>query len=983
MDFGVLGRLTVTRDGQDVAPHGPLQRRLLCALLLRANSVVGTDELADLLWPDRLPGNHLAALQTHVFRLRRALPEGVVDSSPAGYRLTVAAEAVDAARFEVAVYQAVALRSSDPGAAASGLDTALGWWRGAPYDELADVDAARIEAGRLTELQLRATEERHDCLLDLGRHGDVVADFEAFAAHHPLRERPQGQLMVALRRSGRPADALAVFERYRRAVASDLGIDPSAALRRLHDDIVTDAPDTGASETATSPATTPAVDSTGPARDAGAGMPEGRYVTSFLGRDDLVGDVLARLGRERLVTLVGPGGVGKTRMAAEVGRRVGGAVWFCELAGADPSSVALTVAATLGIDERPGTDHVARIAEVLGVQHGLVVLDNCEHVVDAAAALAEAVLARAPAARLLATSRERLAVDGEHLCVVPPLACPDPTGAEGEDEPAGRLFVDRARAVRPGWEPTPDEWAVVAEVVRRLDGLPLAIELAAARLHTLTLAEVAGGIETRFRLLTGGRRTTARHRSLAATVSWSFDLLNHDEQAMFEAIALFQAPFRAAGAAALAGCDEAEAVDLLSALVERSLAHRVGDRYGLLETLRQFGVERLDRQGRVAEVRARHARYHRELAAATGARLHRAGTAGVLADLDASLGDLRATQRWLTDHGTHEERLSFVLDLRDYGFYRMRPEVLDWAGAAAQAASAAGVFDPRVGDAFAVASQGAWKRGDLDRGVELVAASVAAAEAAGVLTYHVLDNVANDHLTQGRVSEAVVAYTATLDTDVARRTEFRRIEAHGNRVLARGYADDPGTADDVTALLDRLSAETSEVAAAWAWYTAGETVVDSDPALAADRFRRALALAGESGTLFVASVAGASAASIEARHGDPAAAVAQYRQLLLEGQRAGVRVLQWTMLRTVACLLVRVGAHEPAGVLLGAITSTRSGHEVFGADAQRLAAADLALRAALGDDTVELAVERGRPMDDDDAVAVALAAFDDLGLGAV
>ncbi|MGH9209064.1 MAG: ATP-binding protein [Acidimicrobiales bacterium] len=981
MDFGVLGRLTVTRDGRDVAPRGPLQRRLLCALLLRADSVVATDELADLLWPDRLPANHLAALQTHVFRLRRLLPEGVVDSSPAGYRLTVVAEAVDAARFEAAVYQAAALRSSDPGAAASCLDAALGWWRGAPYDELADVDAARIEAGRLTELQLRATEERHDCLLELGRHGDVVADLEAFAAHHPLRERPQAQLMVALRRSGRPADALAVFERYRRALASDLGIDPSAALRRLHDDIVTDAPDTTAPETATPPAPTPAVDSTGTA--GGAGMHEGRYVTSFLGRDGLVANVVARLGRERLVTLVGPGGVGKTRVAAEVGRQVGGAVWFCELAGADPSSVALTVAATLGIDERPGTDHVARIADILRVQHGLVVLDNCEHVVDAAAALAEAVLTRAPAARVLATSRERLTVDGEHLCVVPPLPCPDPIGAEGEDQPAVRLFVDRARAVRPDWELTPDEWAVVAEVARRLDGLPLAIELAAARLHTLTLAEVAGGIETRFRLLTGGRRTTARHRSLAATVSWSYDLLDPAEQAMFEAVALFQAPFRAAGAAALAGCDEAEAVDLLSALVERSLAHRVGDRYGLLETLRQFGVERLDRQGRVAEVRARHARYHRDMAAAANARLHRAGAAGVLADLDASLGDLRAAQRWLADHGTHEDRLAFVLDLRDYGFYRMRPEVLDWAGAAAQAASAAGVVDPRVGDAFAVASQGAWKRGDRGRGTDLIAASAAAAEAAGGWTYRVLENLGNDHLIQGRLPEAVVANTAALDTDAARRTEFRRIEAHGNRALARGYADDPATADDVAALLDRLTAETSEVAAAWAWYTAGETVVDRDPALAADRFRRALALAEESGTLFVASTAGASAASIEARHGDPAAAVAHYRQLLLHGQRAGVRVLQWTMLRTVATLLLRIGAHQPAAVLLGAVTSTRSGHEVFGADAERLAAADLALRAALGDDAVEQAVERGRQMDDDAAVAVALAAFDDLGFDTV
>ncbi|HEY7071675.1 MAG TPA: AfsR/SARP family transcriptional regulator, partial [Acidimicrobiales bacterium] len=272
----VLGPVRLLLDGQDRTPGGALQRRLLCALALQGAGSPGGD-LAGLMWPEGLPTDHRAALQTHVFRLRRLLPEGAISTTTGGaYRLDLGTDALDATRFEAVVYAAAALRAQDPEAAAARLDEALGWWRGTPYDELAEVDDARIEAARLAELGLRAREERFDCLLDLGRHQEALADLEAFAAHEPLRERPQALLMVALHRSGRRADALATYDRFRRGLAADLGIDPSAGLRDLHDAIVTDE--------VRAPAAPP------PSRAAAGSVP--RFGSRLIGRDPLLVEVV-------------------------------------------------------------------------------------------------------------------------------------------------------------------------------------------------------------------------------------------------------------------------------------------------------------------------------------------------------------------------------------------------------------------------------------------------------------------------------------------------------------------------------------------------------------------------------------------------------------------------------------------------------------------------------------------------------------------
>jgi predicted ATPase/DNA-binding SARP family transcriptional activator len=973
--ISVLGPVRLLLDGHDRTPRGALQRRLLCALALRASKVARAGDLADLLWPDGLPADHQAALQTHVFRLRRLLPAGAIGTTPDGYRLDLGPDGVDAACFEAAVYEVASLRADDPEAAARRLAEALDRWRGTAYEELGEVDDARIEAARLAELRTRAVEERYECLLELGRHAEVLADLEALAAHEPLRERPHALLMLALHRSGRRADALAVFDRFRRALAGELGIDPSAGLRELHDAVVTDEVPIPASAAAT-PVLTGDQPAAPSVRPAGTGEVP-RFTSSLVGRDDLVGEIADRLDGERLVTLLGPGGVGKTRVAAEVaaavGERSAGAVWFCELAAADPVSVVVTVATATAVDERAGVGLLERVVDVLRHKQGLLVLDNCEHVLDAVAEVAEAVLAGAPAVGILATSRERLAVDGERLCPVPPL--PRPSGVE--DEPAVRLFVDRARAVRPGWSPGSGEVAQIGEVCRRLDGLPLAIELAAARLHTLTLGEVASGLDTRFRLLTGGRRTTARHRSLAAAVGWSYDLLGAQEREMFDAVALFQSPFRAAAAGDLLRWSLTDATDVLSRLVEGSLLFRSGTRYGMLESLRHFGAARLDEGGRTEELRRRHAEHHVSFAEASCERLRVAGQSDVFDELDVSLADLRVARRHLLDAGDHEMLLRLTLALRDYGYYRLRPEVLGWAGGAADLASEAGP-DPRIADALAVAALEAWNRGEHERGEALARRGRAAMDEAGQSTYHLLLQLGHHSMHRGGLDEAVEWADAALRTDVARHDELRRIESHGTRALVRAYAGDPATAADVDDLLASLHPHTPQLAASWAWYVAGESVVHDDPELATERLRRSVDLARGCGALLLVGVAGASAASIEARYGDPAEAVAQYRWLLDHWQRTGIRVVQWTMLRAVAELLVRTGCLRPAAVLLGALTSTQAGHDVYGDDSRRLAAVADAVRTGLGSTEHDDALAEGRHLDDDGAVAVALAAFDQL-----
>jgi predicted ATPase/DNA-binding SARP family transcriptional activator len=639
MEFRILGPLEVHDDSAPVRVPGAKERALLADLLVNAGRVVPTDRLVEDLWGEHPPGNPANTLQGRVSALRRALGSagsGMVVTRPPGYALNVDPGQVDATRFERLVTEATATAAGDGPRAARLLEEALGLWRGPALAEFADQPWAQAEAARLEELRLAATEALVDLRLAAGGHAGLVGELEGLVAAHPTRERLRGQLMVALYRSGRQADALGAYTEAREVLAEELGIDPSPELQRLYQAILVQ---------------DPALEAT--TLDRGPGrhnLPE--RLTSLVGRDEELRELAKLVEQHRLVTVLGPGGAGKTSVAVELARQlapgVPDGVWLVELAGlADPALLAEVVVAALGLVEEAGgaapPPAPERLATFVADKALLLVLDNCEHLVGACAELAQRLLAAGPEVKVLATSRAVLGVPGEVVWPVPPLAVPEapdpevipaPGGATGPgpaaaaDAPealarydAVRLFWERAAAADPGFALDAASAPAVAELCRRLDGLPLAIELAAARVRFLPPAEIVARLGDRFGLLAGGSRTVAaRQRTLRATVDWSWELLEQREQVLFRRLAVFSGGWTVAAAEAVCAGDglaAGEVLEGLFALVDRSLVVAAGGdpaRFRMLETLRTYGAERLAEAGETGTVEARHTTWFLRLA---------------------------------------------------------------------------------------------------------------------------------------------------------------------------------------------------------------------------------------------------------------------------------------------------------------------------------------------------------------------------------
>ncbi|MEU7760209.1 BTAD domain-containing putative transcriptional regulator [Micromonospora aurantiaca (nom. illeg.)] len=652
MRVGILGPLEVRDGDRPVDVAGARLRALLIRLALDPGRPVSVPALAEALWGDEPPTDTANAVQTLVSRLRRAVPGLVVRSSPAGYRLDLAPDDVDAGRFERLTRQGrAALRDGDAATARTTLRDALALWRGPALAEVADAPYAAAAVARLAELRLTAQEDRIDAELRTGRPELLVAELEELTAAHPLRERLGELHLRTLAAAGRPAEALAAYERIRQRLADELGVDPSPQLRAAHLELL---------RGEAAPAQPSAV-TRGNLRAA---------LTTFVGRDEDLRRLTGLLAGNRLVTLLGPGGAGKTRLASVAAGRladgVPGGAWLVELAPiTDPADVPRAVLDTLGRRDRtlepvrpPARDPLGRLVETIATDETLIVLDNCEHVVEAAARLAEELLGRCPGLRVLATSREPLGIVGEALDPVPPLRLP-PADATPDDAlayPSVQLLRDRAAAVRPGFAVTGDNVAAVVEICRRLDGLPLAIELAAARLRTLSPRQVAAGLDDRFRLLTGGSRTALpRHRTLRAVVDWSWGLLTDDERRLAERLAVFPASVTADSAAGVAG---PAAAALLDALVDKSLLQVVGDgRFRMLETIREYGLERLAAAGATAGARAAHAAYFRELVRTAEPHLRTAGQLPWLRLLEAERENIVGALHHACDAGDADTAL--------------------------------------------------------------------------------------------------------------------------------------------------------------------------------------------------------------------------------------------------------------------------------------------------------------------------------------
>jgi predicted ATPase/DNA-binding SARP family transcriptional activator len=679
VEVGYLGPLEVRVGGRDVPVPGQRLRQLLVQLALEPGAWVSAGALAEAVWGPEPPADPANSLQSLVSRLRRVLGAAdLVGQSAAGYRLALRPDDVDAVRFARLVTEGRRLlEAGDDAAATAALETAAQLWRGTPLP-VDDSPEAAARRAALDDLRLQGVHDRAVLAVRAGRGPEVVPSLEELATAHPLREDLALVLMDALVAAGRPAEALGVYERVRATLADTLGTDPSPALRARHLEVLR------LGERAATPPTN--------LRAA---------LTSFVGRDDDVRSVRDRLARARLVTVVGAGGSGKTRLAEEVAAAVNAAgtrpaavptvpdgIWLVELAPVtDPHAVAQTVLDSLGLREIALPDQHAdrarreargRLLAVLGTASCLLVVDNCEHLVDAVAELVAELLGRCPGVRILATSREPLGIDGEVLHPLGPLAVPADgvAPAEAAGNAAVRLLLDRARAVDPDVEL--DE--PVLEIVRRLDGLPLAIELAAARLRVLSTAEVAERLADRFRLLTGGRRTaTPRHRTLRAVVEWSWDLLSPVEREVAEHFSVFAGGATEEAVAAVCpswrdGGDAGEAADVLHALVDKSLliADRgpSGTRFRMLETLREYGAERLAEQGLMTAARAAHARHFADLAVAADPRLRGPEQLDALRLLDTEREDVLAALRFLGDTGDAAGALDLVVLLGWYWLIR-------------------------------------------------------------------------------------------------------------------------------------------------------------------------------------------------------------------------------------------------------------------------------------------------------------------------
>lgn len=609
MKICLLGPLDVTAD--DAAPlalGGVRLRMLLARLALEGGRPVSVDALVDGLWGEQPPADAGNALQALVSRLRKALRgAGTVDSVAGGYRVTVDADDVDAHRFEALAAQGRReLAAGRPAQAASTLADALALWRGPALTDVLDAPFARPAATRLDDLRTAAAEDRFDAELRMGRYADILADLESAGAERPLSERTAALRMRALSAAGRNADALGVYEEMRGRLDDELGVDPSAELKAVHLALLRGELE----QPPARPEATPAPNRL-PAR-----------LTSFVGRDAELDEVAALLADSRLVTLVGPGGAGKTRLALEAVTRHRahrrGRVWFVPLAGVGtPDQLADAVHAALstgsvtsgGGGQAGGGAGVDRVTEVLDVGETVLVLDNCEHLVEASADLAHELLERLPHLRILATSREPLAITGEALCHLGPLGVPTgaPELAEAADSAAVRLFTDRASGVRPGFALDASTVDPVVEICRRLDGLPLALELAAAKLRSMSVGQIARRLDDRFRLLTSGSRTALpRQRTLLALVEWSWDLLDEPERILARRLSVFPGGATVAALEAVCSDETLPADDVLyvlgslveKSLLETSLLDTSGDadgeqRYRMSETVRAFAAGRL------------------------------------------------------------------------------------------------------------------------------------------------------------------------------------------------------------------------------------------------------------------------------------------------------------------------------------------------------------------------------------------------------
>jgi predicted ATPase/DNA-binding SARP family transcriptional activator len=960
MRFVVLGPLGVIADGRRVTLPRGHQRTILALLLAADGGYLSTDRLVDALWGARPPPTARKSLQSHVSRLRQHLhalaPADPVplDGEPDGYRLRLADIEIDADRFRDLVEQARHVR--DPAEALGLLDEALACWHGPAFGDLAEHPDVATAAQRLEQERAAAAADRIDVLLALRRHDEALQTLPARIEQDTFDERAHGQLMRALVAAGRQAEALGVFREVQRRLRDELGVDPSPQLRRLHEEILRQEPGT--------PSSPPRVRKPGEWSRAPRSDP-------LLGRERDLETLRTWLRSAALVTLTGPGGVGKTRLAEQVVAQIGGAwrdgVISVALAHVrDAEGVGGALVTALAIQPSGGQSVTDALVLGLGDRNLLLFLDNCEHVLEAVAPHVEAILARCTGVTVLATSRERLRLTGERIWPVTPLDVP----AEGATAPevlatsAGELFRLRAEAVEPSFTLGPANTEAVGELCRRLDGMPLAIELAAARIRALAPADLVERLDRRFAVLAGGpRHEGGRHRTLEAVVAWSYDLLEPREADLFDRLAVF------AGAVPLDGAEEVCAGDdlprdeiagLLGELVDKSMVvvQRDGDqvRYRLLDTMRDFGTRRLERRGITEQLRRMHAHHHVTVAETQGARVRGPEEPAAVRVLDRAMDDLRAAHVWAVAADDIDTALRLPAALTNEVTYRLRDEVTTWAHRALALPGARA--HPSHAAALATAAWGATCRDDCERAVKEAAEACAGGAPGGPVAVHALGALATAARYEGRLADVLVEGGRLAEVAERNGDDFHLAFARVDRSLALLYGGDVPEAAAEVALLHGIADRCgSPTMLAFARYCDGEVNLERDPDHAAASLEEAVTLARSVGNRLLEGVSLVCLASSQGRRGDTREALRVFREVVAHWRRVGDHTHQLTTVRNLVELLAQIEADEPAAILYGAVTSGDT--PTYGAEAARIERAWERITDRLGHQPAGALADRG------------------------
>ena len=980
LDIRVLGNVEVRRGSEPVAIGGPKPRLLLAMLVTARGDVVSTDRLCDELWGDQQPSDPGAVLQGNISRLRRQLePEARIVARPPGYALDVDESLVDVWRFEARC--AAARGETDPSIAALRHREALDGWGGAPFAEFADRQWARPDATRLEELRVTTLEECLARRLDTGDDHASVPELEAMVAAHPLRERPWLLLATALHRTGRSADALRRISAFRSILRDELGLDPPAAIRSLEARILDHDP--ALLGTPPSPPTPSARQSRLPPVE----------VTPLVGRAPDVAAIVAGLDDHRLVTLVGPGGVGKTRLAM----RVAGDAWeargrqvhLVELAPVnDPMSTVASVATAIDVQQRQHLSVEDTLVEFLRGRRALLVLDNCEHLRTQVARLVDRLLAACPDLTVLTTSREVLGLPVEHVWRVQPLAVAAGSTDFGDiaAAPAVRLFVDRAATATPGFVLGPDNAHAVAEIVRRVDGLPLAIELAAARLRALSPDALAERLQHRFDLLDHAQYMSAdRHSTLTELVGWSFHLLAADEQALFARLAVFAGGFGLEAAEAVCADPPADPEDgraagagnlgrgsvarVLAALVDKSMVQLTDPsigRYRVLEPLREFGRDQLvDGQS----VRRRHVDWFLGLAERAGDALAGPDESAAAARLDRDFDNLRAAFTWILDEGDVERGCRLLVALHEYSFRSMRAEVIAWADDVIAMPGFESM--PQAPIVLGVAAYGRFVRGDLDNSIRHADLALDASARLGTGSSGLAERAHGNSWFYKGEADTAQDWIDRMLADARSGSPSRLAHALYMRSVAfTSVGDTQRGVQLATEALEVARRSGSPTALAQASYALGLAFESSDESAAVSLLAQAADVAAEAGNRWVQAFALTEVLWLEARRGNPREALAGFADVIELWFRGGDWANQWLSLRHVFAILVQLHDHRSAATLHGSLTAVGAVYALpfVAADAEEITKLIGSAREQLGAGEFATAVRRGVAMSDGEII---------------